>query len=155
MKRNYNDYNAENVLTRLEGLIAKNKSCKMRQKLSTGYELCDELSIFDWWKDTLSVSDMKKMRAFLREAIKMGYKGHVCFKVGVTGCANGMWASVKPTTDKYSSDGPCLYRAFTPEYDYWSYSTDGHKWIGGKGTTKKDIHAWLRIDRFVNGMYVK
>ena len=155
MEHNYNDYNAEQVLNKLEGIIEINKSQHMTQVMPNGNKLCDELSIFDWWKDTLSVSDMKKMRAFLREAIKMGYKGYVCFKVGATGCANGMWASVKPTTDGYSPDGPCLYRAFTPEYDYWSYSTDGYKWIGGKGTTKKDIHAWLRIDRLVKGMYVR
>ena len=79
----------------------------------------DELSIFDWWPETLSVSNLKQMKAFLETAIKLGYKGYVCFKVGASGCANGMWAHKNESTDGYSPEGEFLYRSFTPEYTAW------------------------------------
>ena len=54
-----------------------------------------------------------------KEAIKLGYTGYVCFKVGVAGCANGMWANKLPTTDGYSPKCEFLYRSFTTNYTYW------------------------------------
>lgn len=113
MEKNYCKYNAQNVLNALEGHINRGFSRNMR-------EVYDELSIFDWWTDRLSVSQMKQMRTFLKNAIRLGYKGYVCFKVGASGCANGMWAHKVPTTDGYSPDGDFLYRSFTPDYTYWS-----------------------------------
>lgn len=88
----------------------------------------DELSIFDWWPKRLTVSHMKQMRSFLKEAIKLGYTGYVCFKVGASGCANGMWAHKAETTDGYSPKGDAIYRSFTPDYTYWSYCKD-EKWL--------------------------
>lgn len=88
------------------------------------YEVCHELSIFDWWVDTISISRLKEMRTFLKEAIKLGYTGYVCFKVGIEGCANGMWAHKVPTTDGYSPDGEFLYKSFTPSYNYWDVCDD-------------------------------
>ena len=90
----------------------------------------DELSIFDWWPETLSMSRLKQMKQFLETAIKYGYKGYVCFKVGSSGCANGMWAHKNESTDGYSPDGEVLYRSFTPDYVTWDAQLADGKWVG-------------------------
>ena len=100
---------------------------KLYTKVFRTYEVCEELSIFDWWGDTLSRSQLKEMESFLKEAIKLGYDGYVCFKVGATGCANGMWAHKELSKTGYSPDGECIYKSFTPDYNYWSVS-DGNDW---------------------------
>lgn len=120
-QRPYSDYNAQPVLERLERMIERGCSRDMR-------DVYDDLSIFDWWKDRLTVSQMKQMRTFLKEAIKLGYTGYVCFKVGASGCANGMWAHKEESTDGCSPNCDCLYRSFTPDYTYYSVSKDG-KWL--------------------------
>lgn len=84
-----------------------------------------ELSIFDWWKDNLSITDLKNMKHFLETAIAMGYDGYVCFKVGAKYCANGMWAHKDLSTDGHSPDGDFIYRSFTPEYVEWDAEIDG------------------------------
>jgi len=117
-QRNYEEYNAQPVLERLETMIERGCSREIRQ-------VYDDLSIFDWWPERLTITHMKQMRTFLREAIKLGYTGYVCFKVGASGCANGMWACVNPTTDGYSPKGDTIYRSFTPDYTYWSFQKDG------------------------------
>lgn len=71
----YTKYNAENVLAEVERLIEIGGKFRIT-------EVCEPLSIFDWWKDWLSVAQLKSMRQFLKEAIKLGYTGYVCFKVG-------------------------------------------------------------------------
>ena len=113
MEKNYCKYNAQNVLNALEHHIERGFSRDMR-------DVCDELSIFDWWTERLSVSQMKQMRTFLKNAIRLGYTGYVCFKVGASGCANGMWAHTEPTTTGYSPDCDYLYRSFSPDYTYWA-----------------------------------
>ena len=85
----------------------------------------NKLSIFDWWKDGLTVTDQKSMLAFLKTAERMGFNGYCCFKVGITGCANGMWAYRNRSTDGYSPDGDFLYRSFTPEYKEWYMTSNG------------------------------
>lgn len=110
--RPLNEYNAEPVLARLEKMIEAGWS----RRIDVVY---DDLSIFDWWPERLTVSHMKQMRTFLKEAIKLGYKGYVCFKVGASGCANGMWAYKEETKTGYSPDGDFLYRSFTPDYTNW------------------------------------
>lgn len=92
-------------------------------------DVFEELSIFDWWTDYLSLAQLKDMRKFLKEAIKLGYTGYVCFKVGATGCANGMWAHKEESKTGYSPDGECLYKSFTPAYNYWQVKTAEGKWI--------------------------
>lgn len=109
----YTKYNVENVLKKVEDYIKGGKKVRI-------WDVYEELSIFDWWKDYLSITNLKDMRKFLKEALKFGFKGYCCFKVGVSGCANGMWANEKETTDGYSpKDGKCLYKSFTPEENYW------------------------------------
>lgn len=119
--KDYSNYNAAKVLDRLEALI--------RNGWSVPIDLVyDQLSIFDWWPEKLTVSHMKQMRTFLNEAIKLGYTGYVCFKVGASGCANGMWAYKVPTTDGYSPSGAAIYRSFTPDYTYYSFCDDNETW---------------------------
>ena len=122
----YKALNAQPVLLAVEKWIriletrkAEKPWCTWKHKVDM-YEVCHELSIFDWWVNDLSISRLKEMRTFLREAIKLGYTGYVCFKVGAEGCANGMWANKLPTTDGHSPRGcDFLYRSFTPSYTYW------------------------------------
>ena len=116
--RPLSEYNAQPVLERLEKMIEEGRT----RRIDVVY---DDLSIFDWWPETLSVARMKQMRAFLREAISLGYTGYVCFKVGASGCANGMWAHKEESTDGYSPKGDCLYRSFSPDYTYWQVKKDG------------------------------
>lgn len=110
---NYSSKNAQAVLNKLNSYIERGCSLPMRY-------VYRDLSIFDWWTETLSVAKMKQMRTFLIQAIKHGFTGYVCFKVGASGCANGMWAYKVETTDGYSPDGDFMYRSFTPDYTYWS-----------------------------------
>lgn len=117
-KRPYDDYNAQAVLERVERYIEGGRARPIDM-------IYDDLSIFDWWPETLSIKNAKAMAAFIKEAIKLGYTGYVCFKVGASGCANGMWAYPVPTTDGYSPDSDFLYRSFSPDYTYWCYQKDG------------------------------
>ena len=109
---------AAEVLQRVEGYIEKIEQGWLPGKLRI-QDYYDDLSIFDWWPEYISKSKLGEMRQFLKEAIKLGYEGYVCFKVGATGCANGMWAHKEESTDGYSPDGDFLYRSFTPDYTNW------------------------------------
>ena len=95
---NYTMYNANNVLQKLEKLISNGRTVEIR-------DVCDELSIFDWWPETLPISRMKQMQSFLKNAIRLGFTGYVCFKVGASGCTNGMWAHKESSTNGFSPDG--------------------------------------------------
>ncbi len=94
--------------------------------------VCDELSIFDWWNDNLSLNKLKDMQKFLKEAIKLGYTGYVCFKVGASGCANGMWAYKALSETGYSPNGEALYKSFTPDYNYWQICDENENWLPAK-----------------------
>ena len=127
----FKQYNAEPVLIAVEKVLARLEKRVADHDAKYGWrspkylrtvpirEVYRELSIFDWWNDDLSISQLRDMRKFLREAIKLGYTGYVCFKVGATGCANGMWANKLPTVNGYSPDCDFLYKSFTPAYNYW------------------------------------
>ena len=71
---------------------------------------------------------MKQMRTFIKEVIKLGYTGYVCFKVGASGCANGMWAYKVESTDGYSPRGEAIYRSFTPDYTYYGFCDANETW---------------------------
>ena len=129
---NYSDKNAQAVLENVEKRIAileerkanwNNMSYYERRYLTPLHfdmrEVCDELSIFDWWTNKLSLTRLIEMRTFLKTAIELGYTGYVCFKVGVTGCANGMWAHINESENGFSPDGGFMYRSFTPAYLYY------------------------------------
>lgn len=137
--RPLNEYNARPVLERLEKMIERGCSRNMR-------DIYDDLSIFDWWKDRLTVSQMKQMRTFLKEAIKLGYTGYVCFKVGASGCSNGMWAHKEESTNGYSPNGDALYRSFTPDYTYYGVNIDGY-WLPKEYNSLKTIKM---LENFIN-----
>ena len=123
-RTHYKEWNALNVLDKVEVYIrileAKQKRITWRRVGLRMWDVCTDLSIFDWWVDELSLSRLKEMRTFLREAIKLGFNGYVCFKVGATGCANGMWAHKLESANGYSPDDcDFLYKSFTPAYNYW------------------------------------
>lgn len=127
-EKDYSYHNAQAVLDKVEEKIAYLKTQYRGAKFRMD-DVYDELSIFDWWTDELGISRLEDMRKFLREAIKLGYTGYVCFKVGMSGCANGMWAHKKESTDGYSPDGPTLYKSFTPDYEYWSVMDDDKDYL--------------------------
>ena len=122
MEKDYSKYNAANVLNEVEKMINGYSSYRI-------YDICDKLSIFDWWPEYLNQTHLKQMRTFLKLAIELGYTGYVCFKVGAEGCANGMWAAKEPTTDGYSPKCATIYRSFTPEYTYYSITKDDKEWL--------------------------
>lgn len=124
--KDYTSKNAANVLKEVETLIQRGGSYDF-------YSVCDKLSIFDWWPKRLNQSHLKQMRSFLKNALKLGYNGYVCFKVGASGCANGMWAHKEPSTNGYSPNCDQIYRSFTPDYTYYSAQKDG-KWYPSRET---------------------
>lgn len=152
MEKDYRVYNAGEVLLQVEEKIAylktQYKGAKYRMR-----DVYEELSIFDWWTEELGISRLEDMRKFLREAIKLGYTGYVCFKVGMSGCANGMWAHKNQSTDGYSPNGPYLYKSFTPAYEYWSLGDDD------KEIVPRDKYDMLKnikmLEEFMkeNGLY--
>lgn len=87
-----------------------------------------ELSIFDWWNETLSMSQLKQMKKFLETAIQLGFTGYVCFKVGAAGCAHGMWAHKEESTTGYSPDCDTLYHSFRSGDNYWDMQIND-KWM--------------------------
>lgn len=92
----------------------------------------EALSIFDWWNETLSTFQLKQMQKFIEQAIKLGFTGYVCFKVGAAGCANGMWAYTEETTDGYSpEEGDTLYHSFVSGENYWDVEING-EWLHEK-----------------------
>lgn len=97
----------------------------------------DECGIFDWWNETLSMSQLKQMRTFLNQAIKLGFTGYVCFKVGAAGCSHGMWAHKNESTDGYSPDGDVLFHSFRSGDNYWDMELDG-VWMHEKYATKEN-----------------
>lgn len=140
----YTKYNAQAVLAQVNKDIEELTNLTYQQYLPTRHALgrysyrkhqqsysfkirsvYDELSIFDWWNDKLSISQLKQMKAFLEQAIKLGFTGYVCFKVGAEGCSHGMWAHKNETTDGFSPDGDCLFHSFRFGDCYWSTCIDG------------------------------
>ena len=121
--KKYNEYNAQQVLNRLNKMI--DEYC-MPIDIDKVY---DDLSIFDWWPKKLTITHMKQMQSFLKNAIKLGYDKYVCFKVGASKCANGMWAYKKESTNGYSPDGEAIYRSFTPDYTYYSVCNKDGNWL--------------------------
>lgn len=108
------------------------------------------LNIFDWWKDYVSVSDLKQMKSFLQTAIAHGYTGYACFKMGVPSCAHGMWANVNESTDGYSPDGAFLYHSFRSGDNYYcifngSYDPEVKDESGSaKEMSKREVEAYFK-----------
>lgn len=151
----YSQYNAAPVLERVEALIDKMIEQNIRRVKIT--DVYDELSIFDWWLEFLTKSKLYEMRQFLKEAIKLGYEGYVCFKVGATGCANGMWAALEESEDGHSPNGATLFRSFTPQYLYWDITDKTGDWdFEGKYKNEEDrrqnydrLHTIKDLEAFI------
>lgn len=118
---------AKSVLENVNELIEKleAESPYIRKYGYATAEVCNYLSIFDWWVDRIHMSHLKAMRSFLKTAIAMGFDGYVCFKVGVSGCASGMWAYKEESEDGYSPDGDFIYRTFQSSNNYWDAEIGG------------------------------
>lgn len=137
---------ASTVLANVEEKIA-HYYCGMRVRT-----VCNELSIFDWWTDTMSLAKLKAMRSFLKTAIKHGYTGYVCFKVGAKYCASGMWAYKNESTNGYSPDGEALYRSFRPSHNYWDACDANNNWLAWQVAsfdafkTSRALFAAMEVD---------
>ena len=124
---------AENVakyIKVLEGRKAERKA--WQEKRLKIIDVCNELSIFDWWNDYLSLSQLKQMETFLKTACKLGYNGYVCFKVGARGCSHGMWAHKNESTNGYSPDGEVLFHSFRSGDNYWDCLLPSGEWMGDR-----------------------
>ena len=124
-----NGMNAKEVLANVVAMIAEGEEYNAQNRRWRIYCVCNELSIFDWWNEYLSVSQLKEMRRFLETAITMGYTGYVCFKVGAKYCANGMWAHKQESEDGYSPDGECLYHSFVSGANDWDVKLADGTWL--------------------------
>lgn len=126
--------NANEVLTNVNVYIEALESKKKESKTTRiGYRIADVygyLGIFDWWNESLSLTQLKEMRKFLETVIDLGFEGYVCFKVGAAGCAHGMWAYKKESETGYSPDGECIFHSFRSGDNYWDYCNDEEKWHG-------------------------
>lgn len=128
-----------NVIANIDTMLADSYS-GARWRIDKVY---DDLAIFDWWPEYLTVSKLKQMRSFLQQAIKLGFDKYCCFKVGASGCANGMWASNAPTTDGYSpKDCKTIYHSFTPDYTYWDVDL-------GNGFTDQQFRTIGEVKRYI------
>ena len=112
--------------------------------------VCEELSIFDWWNDNLSMSQLKQMEKFVKTAIELGFDGYVCFKVGAAGCSHGMWAYKEESTTGYAPDGDTLFHSFLSGENYWNLNLD-KTWLSDKYPdrgykfTLKDVKAEVKL----------
>ena len=145
-----NGMNAKEVLANVVAMIAEGEEYNAQNRRNRRfriYSVCNELSIFDWWNEYLSVSQLKEMRRFLETAITMGYTGFVCFKVGAAGCSHGMWAHKQESEDGYSPDGECLHHSFRSGDNYWDVQLPDGRWLsdidGKVEHTLKEVKAAL------------
>lgn len=104
----------------------KRYGMRMRWRIA---DVCNQLNIFDWWNEYLSVSQLKQMERFLRVALELGYTGYACFKVGAAGCSHGMWANKAESTDGYSPDGECIYHSFRSGENYYDAELKDGTWV--------------------------
>ena len=113
--------NVENLIEELNDVNLGYESMDLNRMTWKGFSskkvfkieaICDECGIFDWWNETLTVTQLKQMRTFLKQAIKLGFTGYVCFKVGTAGCSHGMWAYKNESDD-------VLYHSFRAGDNYF------------------------------------
>lgn len=153
--------NAQSVLERVEEYISEAEKGTASVRVWCGLrgyrnkvrypkfkidDLYNDLSIFDWWVEELSVSKLKQMRDFLKTAIKLGYAGYVCFNVGVPGCSHGMWAYKEESKDGDSPDGAVLHHSFRTGDNYWDVRNDNGDWLGNDKRWKfslKEVKAFI------------
>lgn len=137
---------AEAVAFYINELEAQKRSWNKSPKIKISH-VCEDLSIFDWWNEYLSISQLKQMQKFLTVAESLGYNGYVCFKVGAAGCSHGMWAHREESTNGYSPEGECLFHSFRNGDNYYDALTADGKWMHDKYDkcefTLKEVKAEL------------
>ena len=141
----HSNLNAEVILQNIENAIAELESIqgsalnpnhdryfrtswkndKYAFKINAVYK---ELSIFDWWGKTLSLSQLKQMKNFVKSAIKLGFTGYTTFKVGEKGCSHGMWVAKEESEDGYNPDCDTLFHSFRNDTNYYDVELNG-KWM--------------------------
>lgn len=125
--------NANEVLINVNTMIREGEIFKTTRNYAKKWrisDVCEQLSIFDWWNEYLSMTQLKQMRNFLTIAIDLGFDGYVCFKVGAAGCSHGMWAHKEESTDGYSPrTGACLFHSFRSGDNYWDLRREDGNWI--------------------------
>lgn len=127
----YSYHNNKEVLLKVESYIREGERFKKEHGYSKKWRIADvydALSIFDWWNDWLSVSQLKQMRSFLKTAGKFGYNGYVCFKVGAAGCSHGMWAHKAESETGYSPEDEFLFHSFRNGDNYWCACLEDEMW---------------------------
>lgn len=128
------------IKSRIDNMLAEAEAYKKEWHAPKRWRIakvCNDLSIFDWWNENLSVSQLKQMRKFVVEAIVRGYDGYACFKVGAAGCSHGMWAYEQQSIDGYSPDGPCLFHSFRTGDNYYGLRLPNGNWVDGDLTLKQ------------------
>jgi len=132
----------KNVNTMIESAEAYKAHYGWAKRWQIGH-VCEDLGIFDWWNEWLSVSQLKQMKKFLEVAIERGFDGYVCFKVGAAGCSHGMWANECDSTDGYSpKEGACLYHSFRSGDNYYDLRRRDGSWVH-EDMKLKDVDAEL------------
>lgn len=106
-------YLAKNVLEATNNIISSLEK-DGKNFIDTG-KLVEVINLFDWWEDEMSLKDLKEVKLFLEEAIKLGYTGHVCFKYSTFEGANGMWAHKEEKEIRHDF----LYKTFSSRENYW------------------------------------
>ena len=145
--KDYSDKNAFVILANIDRCIEELEeasqtwhNCNYNRFRNKGYSgakvfyirsVCEELNIFDWWNDTLSMSQLKAMKKFVETATQLGFTGYTCFQVGAAGCSHGMWVSKETSTDGYSPDGDVLFHSFRSGDNYYDMQLDG-QWMHDK-----------------------
>lgn len=129
--------NATQILNNIDGIIesAEGNGNKVTVRMVRG-----ELGIIDWWKATLTTKQLKAMKSFLAQAVKMGFDGHACFIVGVKGCTSGMWA--------YRNDIPCgdfIYRTFQSGKNHYNAVIDGEYVTSKNGIEYDEINTVAKL----------
>lgn len=140
--------NINSCIAELEELQGKNTLPNPDRMVWKGYSndkyykisgVCEELNIFDWFTETLSLSQLKQMKKFVETAIKLGFTGYTCFKVGAKYCAHGMWVHKNESTTGYSpDDGDVLYHSFRSGENYYDGKING-VWLHDKYGTDVDF----------------
>jgi hypothetical protein len=122
----------QEILKNVDAYITTTESIKAKSGYTKKWEIrkhCDQLGIFDWWNETLSLSQLKQMKKFLETAIEMGYTGYACFKVGAKYCSHGMWANKNESTNGHSPAGATIYHSFRSGENYWDACLEDGTWL--------------------------
>ena len=70
--------NAHEVIENVSRYIAEGEAKKARTGVSPKYfirEICNDLGIFDWWNEYMSLTQLRQIKSFLETAISCGYDG--------------------------------------------------------------------------------